>query len=701
MANIYNIDRNALRDEFSRLVHTEVDDATRRYRRAGEAMNLTGMFSVGDNVLELDPLVKYRFVGREAIDDLDFSEAINASSARTWGDSRYYTPFFTQGVPYWGIGKMAMNGVGTSQGYEPSNPFLIATYGDDWISNANGENLELSSSDIDQKVLKQLAKQRGLTPDKINTLQGFSNESEELRKQIVKIIQRIETEDIAHRSKIPEGKRTPQDYLERSAQIPEVDSLLKQHKELTKRINQFGPEISTHILGDSSKGILPWVEQFARTNSNPAVKANSDYLSSLGSIEELFPKNIQEFKKPLNERNNYSKSFLSRYPEMKMVPHWKDYSPDLQRLLKLKNSISSNQRGLSTVLSTTDLTPEEFGLIQNSDGSFSVNPAIKTGLENNDPFYLDVSSDEPLFAKIKAGKASPSEISRAFGIGALGNTSYRSSIGDERLDYMAFPNDNIETMPSIIIPRASDEEPYKIPASSVQLANRPFAVWEWDNGKFNLINEGNNQSISGFKPIPTGNISKKGPYAELGNRTVGDLFKKYSSGGYLNVGGLKNLNFVKNVQELFTPDPRLGAIEYGLQDPVTARHMVNSYMSSPKARYNVNSMVANLGTKGITAATLAFAPYDALNRREANFTDFYNRYRRDPTYEENMGLRIQSGLEPALNMATLGMYDILADTPTYKAYLDQEYRDLGRRKEVQSGIDYPIIGGYQVERTTR
>jgi hypothetical protein len=119
----------------------------------------------------------------------------------------------------------------------------------------------------------------------------------------------------------------------------------------------------------------------------------------------------------------------------------------------------------------------------------------------------------------------------------------------------------------------------------------------------------------------------------------------------------------------------------------------------------MNAELASAGLRTIgkvsTAASIGLAPFDALNRRETNFTDFYNRYRRDPTYEENMGLRIQSGVEPILNLATLGLYDALAETPTYKAYLDQEYRDLGRRREVQSGIDYPMTGGYRVERTTK
>ena len=533
MANIDNIDRDALREAFTRYAHNEIDSATKRHSKNAFTIGQSGMFSRGGSVLELDPLVKYRFAGREAIDDLEFSQAVNGNPERTWSGSRYTTPFFTQGVPYWAIGEMVARGDGTSQGIEPSNPFLIGTYGDNWLTDPSGENLELSTGDIDKKAIKYLAKERGITPEKIEIIEDFQRQYKELGLKIRKIDQSIEERDINHRKSLSRTALTPQDFLERTVRIPEIDDLIKQHKELTKKIHQFGPEISTHILGDKSKGVLSWAEQFARTQPNLVTQGNVDYLSSARTIEDVFPSKIQEFKRPLTERLKFSKEFLRRYPDMAITPVWGDFSPDLQKLHKLKNSIGVNDYGLETVRQTTDLVPQEFGLIPNSDGSFSAPSTVKTGLKNKDPIYLDVSSDESLFEKIKAGLASPSEISRAFGLGALAPNG--NMLGNERLDDLAFPNDNIETVPSIVIPKIGKQQPFKIPASSVQLANRPFAVWEWDNGKFNLVNEGNNKSIGGSKPIPTGNVPKVTSYQNLDGRTVQDLFDKNKRRGFVAI----------------------------------------------------------------------------------------------------------------------------------------------------------------------
>lgn len=705
MANIDFIDREALREAFTRYAHNEIDTATRRYRRAGEAMNLSGRYSAGSNVLTIDPLVKYRFAGRDAIDDLEFSQAVNANPDKTWSDSRYHTPFFTQGVPYWGIGDMVMQGKGTALGHEPSNPFLIATYGDDWISLPDGENLELSKEDIDKKAVANLAKQRGLTADKIKTIEGFLGESEHISSNITRIIQAIEAKDIEHRRKIPEGQVKASDYLERSAKIPELEYLLKQHKDLVRRLHKFGPELSTHILGDPSKGILPWREQFARTSSNPSTQAIATYLESTRAMEELFPPNIQNFKRPWNERTSWGKAFLARYPEMALSPVWRDYSKDLQRLHKLRNSVAANSVSLSNVLDTTDLTPQEFGLVENPDGSFSVSPTIKTGLKDKKPFYLDVSSDEDLFKRIKEGKATPAEVSRAFGLGALGNSGYRTSIGDDRLDYMAFPNDNIETMPSVNIPKITGGQPFKIPASSVQLASRPFAVWEWSGGKFNLINEGNNNPIGGSKPIPTANIPKKGVYPDFTNARVEDLFKKYGRQGFLDVGAVTKpfQNLGRYMTEIPFPEVPAGAVvPAGSQIDYMAT-MRHNYLNNPEYRSALNA--STLGKLG-TAAAIISTPFDSINRR-----NIYEKYLVDngATYDELMMMRIPvavaSGLETAANFATFGLYDAFSPSVSAEAIRqareNEFYRDLEARKYRQYGIDYPLIGGQRFERTTK
>ena len=704
MANIDNINREALREAFTRYIHNDPLKNT-SFSRAWSGMN-SHMFSQGKSVLELDPLVKYRFAGQDAIDDLDMSGAVNGNPDRTWSNSRYHTPFFTQGSPYWSIGEMVSRGDGTSRGISPSNPFLIGTYGNNWLSSASGEDLELSDEDLDHSAIKKLAKQRGLTPEKIEILEDFSSQYKQLLKEIGNIHGSIEKRGIAHRKSLGKKPLTAQDFLETTVKIPEIDGLIKKHKELTKQINQFGPELATHILGDSKKGILPWSQQFGG-GGNLALQSVKDYLSMAKTMDDVFPSKIQEFKKPLLERTSFSKDFLRRYPDMAISPLWKTYSPDFQKLYKLGNSIEANREGIKTVQETTELEPLEFGLVQNSDESFSLPPTIKTGSKNKDPFYLDVSSDEPLFAKIKDGKASSAEISQAFGLKALGTQASHWNIGEERLDAMAYPNDRIETMPSILIPKKDNRKPFKIPASSVQLANRPFAVWEWVNGQFNLVNEGNNKSMGGSKPIPTANIPRVGPYPDFDTQTVNELFGKYTRKGMVSADLLTApiKPFVSVAQGLAEKDEFLEIMQKGFSSPKTAANFANNYIQNPATRGMVNAEMGasalKFAGKAATAAAVGLTPFDALNRRDRNFTDFYQTTGRDPTYEENMVLRIKSGLEPALNLATFGAYDALAETPTYRAYLDQEQRDRAPAMERQRSIDYPVISGYQTERTTK
>lgn len=128
-----------------------------------------------------------------------------------------------------------------------------------------------------------------------------------------------------------------------------------------------------------------------------------------------------------------------------------------------------------------------------------------------------------------------------------------------------------------------------------------------------------------------------------------------------------------------------------------AMRYVPHYLNDPRT---LEALSLNAG-RAVQGLAIGVTPIDALNRREANFTDFYERTGRDPSTLENYGLRIQSGLEPALNLATFGMYDYLADTPTFKKFKEEEERSRGARKERQEGIDKPYIGTKRFERTTK
>jgi len=131
--------------------------------------------------------------------------------------------------------------------------------------------------------------------------------------------------------------------------------------------------------------------------------------------------------------------------------------------------------------------------------------------------------------------------------------------------------------------------------------------------------------------------------------------------------------------------------------PAQAIRYVPEYLKDPRT---IEALGLNAG-RAVQGLAIGLTPIDALNRRERNFTDFYERTGRDPSTLEDYGLRIKSGLEPALSVATFGAYDALADTPTYRAYLDSEQRGRAEALYRQQGIDYPVIGTQRFERTTK
>jgi hypothetical protein len=125
---------------------------------------------------------------------------------------------------------------------------------------------------------------------------------------------------------------------------------------------------------------------------------------------------------------------------------------------------------------------------------------------------------------------------------------------------------------------------------------------------------------------------------------------------------------------------------------------VPQYLNDPRTLENL----AVTGSRALRGVGGALVAVDAVNRRDTNFTDFYNREGREPTNAESLGLRVKSGLEPVANFATMGMYDYLADTPTYRAMMEDEARNRDIRRERQLEIDYPIIfGNGRGERTTK
>lgn len=120
-----------------------------------------------------------------------------------------------------------------------------------------------------------------------------------------------------------------------------------------------------------------------------------------------------------------------------------------------------------------------------------------------------------------------------------------------------------------------------------------------------------------------------------------------------------------------------------------ALHIGRTIMAQPETQ----AVVRGAGKYALPAVAVAVTPFDAVARRDRNFTDFYNRTGREPKGIEDYKLRVQSGLEPALSMATFGAYDALMGTPTYTEAEHEFYKSRGKRNEIQMGIDYPLIYG--------
>jgi hypothetical protein len=400
--------------------------------------------------------------------------------------------------------------------------------------------------------------------------------------------------------------------------------------------------------------------------------------------------------------------------------------------------------------------------LQATPSSFNLNPTQRRTFLGKDvtsfalPSWLKAMenstdlrpSDSALFERIKNGTATPQELNAVYGLGRfdydlndwgnpLRHLDLRRS-GSGAMYHERLPNTRIQ--PS----NASWAEGWEVPSAYLDVESRPFAVWQYTKNGLRLVNQGNNQPVLGSKPIPTAlqdiyttwtdlgeskhrmapelsnhnsgigvfgvgaNTLKLGKFAQpdsvfslqnvIGESTKGS--PSYGRQGFFNLGSVANNSLTRGLAELATPDPMVGALEYGIKDPNRMGRIASTYANNPNVKTALNSSLANAGGKMLTGLSLALTPLDAINRRERNFTDFYERTGRDPTYEENMALRVKSGLEPALSIATFGMYDALAETPTYNAIVDQEYRDRGRRNEVQQGIDFPMWMG-SGGRTTR
>ncbi len=717
-----NIDFQLLRDWYNSNYYTGIP-LNLDSGRSAEARKTREFWTdyVQSRPLELDPRVKYRIANKEAIDEFDRTGQITGTTTYS-SLNDIPAVYFSQGQPLHQYAKGSLTGGGTA--LKEQQPYLIATLGNDWGSSASVTGLtqdQISRSLLTDSIYDRVDEDA----------QGAVRDARYTLEQIRREVPRIRTQD-------------------------QFERLFERIDELQETYPNFSSAIERHIFGAPAKGYYesasPDLETYYGLDDAKRVLTNRKHWIP-DSFDEL------EILKDGYYARGLADGGITKATRDLMLA-------DIDKAL-------NGMRGVEDTLRIDPKIIKQFEVYPAGQFSSGRNMyAIPDFVDANQRATSLLPSDTELFEKIASGKATPEEIEKVYGLGAL--QDWRGGGGSNKTLFINNPNSksiervgNIiptlgasmgamssEVLPRTLIEDSSGKPTWSITSPSVEVGNyRPFAIWQYTKNGLRLINQGNNEPVvGGVKPIPTGRVdsdlirkSQKSGTAfrgktgeglidffgisdevakdfgatgsyfhkwqtqeQLAQMQVKDAIKRFDKmgwrRGFVDFDGY-TAPFTNVASSILQKDPYLGAMEYGMSDMNRAARIAETYADSSANRALMNAELANAGLRTIgkvgTAAAIGLAPYDALSRRELNFTDFYNRYRRDPTYEENMGLRIQSGVEPILNLATFGMYDALAETPTYKAYLDYEAKDLGRRKVIQAGIDYPMIGGYQVERTTR
>ena len=658
--------------------------------------------------IEIDPRVKYRVVNLEAIKEFDRTGIISGTTAFSGMDG-IPSVYFSQGQPLHQYAQGQLSGTGSA--HASGNPYLIGTIGDNW--GPSRSFTDVKPHHIDPQGLETFLDDRGMTEDVQGAVLEAKSQFEYLKKDLA-------------------GLKTPEDIQRWIDVAQETQEILSQHEDT----------IIQHIHGSDPNKREYWKSQFG------------DFLSTFGlddadqlhkKANSFLPDSISELELFLD---GLDPDHLSREDK-------KDLREQITRTLGGVQGIEDTFRINPKNLTKFGVSPN--GTFSNGKQMFILPDWVRaeehgTGLE---------SSDTDLLKRIAGGTATPQEIERVYGLGALDNwrgggvgpqffTSPKKplTVKDIQPAY-GFSQGAMssEVLPRTVINDTKGNPTWSVTSPEIGVGGyRPFAVWQYTKNGLRLVNEGNNSPVlGGVKPVPTDFVDSdlirkpkvafakntgfqdffgtkgagwKDKYWEaylkqqkLGNMSVEDAVKKFEKLGWRR--GFVDMNlltkplepFVNVAKGIAEKDEILEIMQKGFSNPKTAANFANNYAQNPALRGMVNAELGASALKFVgkagAAAAVGFTPFDALNRRERNFTDFYQTTGRDPTYEENMLLRVKSGLEPALSFATFGAYDALAETPTYRAYLDQEQKDRAPAMERQQSIDYPVISGYQTERTTK
>lgn len=713
-----NVDFQLLRDWFNSNYYTGLNNISAEYLPFGETRKQKERYSeflknqITSRPLEIDPRVKYRVANLDAVKQFDktgrFIGPVNYSPNQDLGLGSLY---FSQGLPLHQYAFGNLLGTGTARAGEQT-PYLIATVGDDWGSRYNATAVE--NKDIRKNSFIDAIEER-ISYDTQQKVIEAKKDLEQIQKEL---------------SKLKQGDSLD-DFLERIA-------------EAQASFSDIDEEVTTHIHG-----------------SDNAIH-NIDYDSSMGqyksSLLEFLGHDSGVSVKGKNKITT-GKNFLPDYLGSLNI------DLDTSSLNRLRNQVDYAIRGLGGVVDS--FNPEISKLITGfsptilgESGSGEAIYGLPSWLNASNPDDVTgtgsasfSTSDIDILQKIRNGTATPKEINKVYGLGALndfaggfyrqpmklfGNYAQISGVGTTG---NIIPTQGgilgaaeTEVIPRSIISDLKNRPRWSVVSPSLEVGNyRPFAIWQYTKNGLRLINEGNNNPVvGGVKPIPTDKVdsdlvgkeftdffglrnSNKSGFDfinryELSNLSVNEAVKKFGEQGWKRRGFVDTSAFTKPFQNLSSymtevPMPKIPAgsvLPAGAEVDLLATIRQN-YLNNPQYRSAVNA--STLGKLG-TAAAIVSAPFDSINRRDA-----YEKYLVDNGATEaglmmaRVPVGIASGLETAANFATLGLYDAFSPSVSAQANRqadeDQFYRDLAMRKYIQQGIDYPVIGGQVFERTTK
>lgn len=531
-----NIDYQLLRDWYNSNYYTGIpmNIGSGRDKEARELRDFWKNY-VQSRPIELDPRVKYRIANKEAIKQFDDTGKISGTT-RYSGSEDIPAVFFSQGQPLHQYAAGALYGRGTS--FSEQQPFLIATVGDNWGSSSSINNVtqdQINRYSLIDSVYDRVGEDA----------QGFVRESrwrlEDLKKQASKV-----------------------------KTVGQLNNILDRIEEIQSEFPNFASAIEKHLHGAPARGY--YESGFPDFASYYGVEGWDDVLTK---PDHFIPDNLFDLE---ILRDGYEARGAFDGDE-KVLKSSRDY---------LVQDIDKALNGLRGIEDTFSIDPKKLkqffpypaGKFHSGRDMYAIPEWVKA---NANATSL-LPSDTELMEKIAAGKATPEEVERVYGLGAL--EQWRGGGGNFKRLFIDNPNSKLlervkhiipatgasqgamssEVLPRAIIEDASNKPTWSITSPSVEVGNyRPFAIWQYTKNGLRLINQGNNEPVvGGVKPIPTDRVDSD---LVRTSPAAGNAFRGRAGEGFIDFFGVgdkvgKQFNAGKYFQKWATQE-ELGQINVG------------------------------------------------------------------------------------------------------------------------------------------